>query len=386
MSAKIEFFPVDNGDMTLISLESGRKVLIDCNIRNKADNENDGTPDVGAFLRDRLERDDDGRLYVDTFLLSHPDMDHCSGLEAYFHTGKLSAWSEDDDKIVIREMWSSPIAFRRKDRIGPLCADAEVWRTEAKRRAKLIKDGDTVEDGDRLVVLGHDVDDKSDDLEGILVSVGETITEICGLTDDTFTAVLLGPIETSDDEDLEELLAKNRSSTIIQFSIDADGVDGACKFLTGGDAEVNIWEKLWESHHNNASVLEYDVLQAPHHCSWHVISEQSWSEHGENAELSGDALSALSQAQEGAIIVSSSKSITDDDSDPPCIRAEREYVAITDGQSGQFVCVADHVDAVDEDVLTIDISASGVIISDTGGTAAKAAPVVITDPPRQWNN
>ena len=33
MVAKIAFFPVGNGDMTLVELESGRKILIDINIR-----------------------------------------------------------------------------------------------------------------------------------------------------------------------------------------------------------------------------------------------------------------------------------------------------------------------------------------------------------------
>ena len=77
MTARIEFFPVGNGDMTLVTLESGRKVLIDVNIREAADDENDDeTTNVAALLKDRLERDTDGRLYVDTFLLSHPDEDH----------------------------------------------------------------------------------------------------------------------------------------------------------------------------------------------------------------------------------------------------------------------------------------------------------------------
>lgn len=37
MTAKLTFFPVGNGDMTLIRLESGRAILIDVNIRVSAD-------------------------------------------------------------------------------------------------------------------------------------------------------------------------------------------------------------------------------------------------------------------------------------------------------------------------------------------------------------
>lgn len=76
MSAKITFFPVGNGDTTLLELESGRTVLIDVNIRAAADDPDDDTPDVAKMLRNRLKPDSEGRLYVDAFLLSHPDKDH----------------------------------------------------------------------------------------------------------------------------------------------------------------------------------------------------------------------------------------------------------------------------------------------------------------------
>lgn len=119
MPASITFFPVSSGDMTLICLDNGQTILIDCNIRGDADNEEDDTPDVASDLRDRLKRDAQERLYVDVFLLSHPDRDHVSGLRNHFHLGPPDEWSEDDDKICILEMWSSPTVFRRARREQP---------------------------------------------------------------------------------------------------------------------------------------------------------------------------------------------------------------------------------------------------------------------------
>src|SRR5947209_9303773 len=46
MAVKTTHFRVDNGDMTLIELESGRKILVDINIRSTADDPDDDTPDV----------------------------------------------------------------------------------------------------------------------------------------------------------------------------------------------------------------------------------------------------------------------------------------------------------------------------------------------------
>jgi hypothetical protein len=56
MATSITFFPVGNGDMTLIGLgdKAGTTILIDCNIRAAADDPNDKTRDVAKDLRERL--------------------------------------------------------------------------------------------------------------------------------------------------------------------------------------------------------------------------------------------------------------------------------------------------------------------------------------------
>src|SRR5438445_1726910 len=140
MLGTISFFPVGNGDMTLITLESGRTILIDVNIREAADDPEDNTPDVARKLRERLKRDNQGRLYIDAFLLSHPDEDHCRGLEFHFHLGPPATWSKSLDKIFIRELWSSPMVFRRASRNHVLCPDALAFNAEARRRVKRFRD------------------------------------------------------------------------------------------------------------------------------------------------------------------------------------------------------------------------------------------------------
>ncbi|GJE31113.1 hypothetical protein LDDCCGHA_1286 [Methylobacterium oxalidis] len=343
MSAKTTHFKVGNGDMTLLVLDSGRRILIDCKIGLAADDPNDDAPDVGSQLRDRLTRDAEGRLYIDAFLLTHPDQDHCAGLRRHFHLGTPSSWAKAEDKIIIREMWSSPIVFRRADRKTAaaghtLCADAEAWRDEARRRVRLFRAQGWFFDGDRIQILGEDVDGKTDDLLPILVSAGSTFSTICGVTDGTFTGLLLAPM-LADDEEEAEVLSKNNSSVIVRLTLAAEGNPTAGRILFGGDAEVAIWERIRDEYEDED--LTYDVLVAPHHCSWHSLSWDSWSEMREKAKVSERARSALAQAASGAIIVSSSNSILDDDCDPPCIRAKREYEAILKPVLGPFRCVAD---------------------------------------------
>ncbi len=181
MTVKTLHYRVDNGDMALIFLETGRVILTDINIRGKADDPNDPTPNVAQQLRKVLKRDEKGRLYADAFLLTHPDEDHIRGLMNHFHLGPPAAWVKSSDKILIKEMWSSPIVFRRADKKDhKLCDDAKAWATEARRRVQLFKDAGWASDGDRVKILGEDINGKTNGLRAILVKIEETFDTICG--------------------------------------------------------------------------------------------------------------------------------------------------------------------------------------------------------------
>ena len=358
MTAKVTFFPVANGDMTLIQTGFGRNILIDMNIRAAADDPDDDTPDVAAMLRERLTRDHQDRLYVDALVLSHPDKDHCSGLAKHFHLGAPADWSKQDDKIFVRELWSSPLVFRRASKRHALCDDAKAFNREARRRVGRFREArGLVDDGDRILILGEDEGGKTDDLKQIVVPTNQEFSAVNGQYDDTMTARLLGPLPKVDDDD-EEVLTKNNSSTVIQFSLAGGGVADRCRFLTGGDTEVVIWERLWDTH-RNSDWLSYDVLLVPHHCSWHSLSHDSWSDLGEDAEVNQDARNALSQARGGAVIVASSKPIKDDDDDPPCVRAKREYEKIAGDVRGQFRCVGEHPSESSPSVTVVEIDHNG---------------------------
>lgn len=357
MTATLSFFPVGNGDMTLVETEAGHKILIDINIRAAADNPDDDTPDVMTKLRGKLSRDINGRPYVDAMLVSHPDEDHCRGLRKHFHLGPPDTWSARTDKIFIRELWSSPMAFRRAARNRVLCDDAKAFADEACRRVRKFRASRfLVGDGDRILILGEDEDGKTDGLHDILIHAGQEFSRINGQADWSMTACLLAPLLADDDDD-EEPLSKNNSSTVLRFSLTGGGVPDKCRFLTGGDAGVAVWEKLWRRYRPH--LFSYDILLTPHHCSWHSLSHYSWSMHGESAEVSAEARCALSQARTGATIIASSNPIRNDADDPPCIRAKREYELIANIAKGTFKCVGEYPSEESPDVLVIEIDGHG---------------------------
>jgi len=387
MDATITFFPVDCGDMALIRLADpdNTAILIDVDIRAAADDPVDSTRDVARDLRHRLPRDDRGRPYVDAFLLSHPDKDHCAGLEKHFHLGPMAEYPDDhkpdpEKKIVIREIWSSPLVFRRASKNYVLCSDAKAFNREAKRRVRRYRDGIGDTDGERILILGEDESGKTDDLGAILVCAGDVFSRINGRTNEYFQARLLAPLPCADDDE-EDLLSKNQSSTILNMQLASSALRlDSCRFLMGGDAEVAVWERVWDRNKDTPDNLAYDLLLAPHHCSWHSLSYDSWSQLREAAEVAPDARSALGQARFGALIVSSSKPVRDDDSDPPCIRAKREYQDILSGGSqGLFLCTGEHPNSWSPEPLEIEVTAAGprkkaARSSAVSAVAAAAAP------------
>lgn len=139
---------------------------------------------------------------------------------------------------------------------------------------------------------------------------------------------------------------KNHSSIIMQMSLAASKSDKTkTLFLTGGDAAVAIWKKLWNKYKKDKGSLEYDLLLAPHHCSWRSISSDSYS--AGNAKPDQDALNALGVIRSGGTIIASSKTIEDDDDDPPCYGAKKEYEKIANGAKGTFLCTADEAEPIE---------------------------------------
>lgn len=385
MATKISFFAVGNGDMTLIRLGDAAEttILVDCNIRAAADDPEDETPDVAGDLRKKLKRDSKGRPYVDVFLLSHPDQDHCRGLEKHFHLAAPSEYADDkktdpEKKIMIGEIWSSPIVFRRASKNHTLCADALAFQGEAKRRVRKARAAQFsgIGLGDRILILGEDEDGKTDDLGPILVKIDQDFSKVNGAMNNLFKARLLAPLPKSNEEKEEEELNKNHSSVVLNIELADTAARKTVKsVLMGGDAEVLIWEQLWDKHGKNPQVLSYDLMLTPHHCSWHSLSHDSRTDLGDKAKVSPSAKSALCQIREEGFIIASSCPIKDDDSDPPCHAAKVEYEGIANGAKGQFACTEEQSGS---DAVPIEFNISDGKLAKSVRSAAVRAPAILT--------
>lgn len=363
-NAKIIFYPVDNGNMILLKLEDKTTILVDINVRKKAsDNDEEDYYDVMSHLKENLEKDSQDRCFVDSFILSHLDIDHIRGIEENFYLGDIDVYNDSNkEKIIIKEAWCSERFWKRETEANTLSDDAKAYNKEMRRRANLHKDNEEKiqKEGNRAIIIGDDEDDEG--YNNIIHKVGRSTSKVNNQIKSNFKINILGPLEQQENEADENFEQKNRASVILQIEITVNGYVN--KILLTGDAEVDVWEYMRTKY--NDSLLEYDVLCVPHHCSMGSLGRKN----SENKyDISDDALDALSQAKDGAIIISSSKEILDDDNNPPHYDAKQEYLNIVESKD-DFICTEEHPTSKNVEPIIIEFTSGGVQLK-SGGSISK---------------
>ena len=235
MKHTIKFYPVGNGDCDLITIGgANKKMMFDCNFRKEAEEDNDNMYNVlDDLLTNELTSKRCGLPFLDAFLLTHPDQDHCRSVAEKFYLGdpdNVPQSAKDDKKILIGELWYSPRVF--EELTGELNADAKAIKKEAKRRMNLFKsDSDKADkDGNRIRIIGWT---NSPDLEGLedrIVTPGDTISEVNGTTCRYFEMFIHAPFK-------DDIAGEDRNMTSIasqlRFKSDKNNEDIARVFLGG---------------------------------------------------------------------------------------------------------------------------------------------------------
>jgi len=310
-TTKIKFFPVNNGDTTLIEV-GGYTVLTDFHYRVECDEEDGEAYDFAPELRQACKRTN-GRHELDVFVLTHPDKDHLTGFGQLLHLGSPDDYDanpdEDEALILVKEMWVSPYS------IDPnyTTDDSKPVIDEIRRRSDLRDTSAGDKDGNRLKVLSMDG------------------TETQGSLGNKLTWQLLAPTEEEadipppDDED-EDIPppSSNDSSLVIRWSLLEGGQ--RADLLLGGDATVEVWDRLWGDYKKTPAMLGWHIFLAPHHCSRGVMARKN--EETDEYVYSQNALDALGQVQGDGFVVSSSKPIKRNDDNPPSWEAKQKYLDI----------------------------------------------------------
>lgn len=350
--SKVKFYPVDNGDTVLIKVDK-TTIQIDANIRN-----NDDCYDVMSDLLDELSTDGESRYHLDLFMLTHPDEDHCHGIDTFYYLGDPDKYSDDDlenDLVIIDELMVTPMLFS-----DATSTPAKALKKEAERRRKLWDNNSPAKTqaGNRLIIIGYDGDKRYENVTSYIP--GETIKKVNGKTMTLLEFFVHSPFKDNLVEGRAES-DKNETSIVMQarFKYASTDTIPSALYLFGGDADHYIWEEIQNQStvHDNGDKLDFDIFMAPHHCSWTYFNDVPYKkgETDEPVESSEDLIK--DHKTKGAVIIASSKQIKDDDDNPPHYPAKEEYVKLIG--TDKFISLAVEPDSKKPKPVIYEVTSNG---------------------------
>lgn len=360
MKNLIKYYPVGNGDQSLILLKDNTTILVDCNIRQASVGSTDpAIYDVKKDLLSSIQKKDNNP-FVDCFVLTHGDCDHCRGYKENFYQGdpkKYGDKNRKNDEIIIDEMWFSPMIAEEHTN-----SDEDAYQQEAERRLELHRNNDNDKDlpGNRIRIIGYDGNKDYSTLNHLREVPGTVVKKFNSKAQDNFSLFIHAPFK-------EQLAAadKDKNSTSIVFqarfkkSPQATTFSGLAMF--GGDADYIAWGVIHEKtvrygKDKTESALDWDLFLAPHHCSWTFFNETPQEDHLEPEESS---LEILRYKRSGGRVIASSKKILDNEDNPPHYAAKQEYIKKLAGSSDFYSTAVEPKEAAPEPLI-FEITADGV--------------------------
>ncbi len=346
MKHSIKFYPVGNGDCSLVNIGgANKKIMFDCNFRQQAEDEDKEMFDVIGDLIDNELTKKCGLPFIDAYLLTHPDQDHCRGFEEKFYLGDPDHIKEEDkkaNKILIGELWYSPRVFEEYN--TELSNDAVAFKKEADRRMKLYKTNPNKadRDGNRIRIIGWTGTKELEGLDSRITVPGNLVNEVNGTPCRHFDIYIHAPFK----DDIENA-GRNESSIVAQLRFKSDkNKDDIARVFLAGDAEWHVWERIMDKTDDD-DYLRWDLLEAPHHCSYTFFAENR-----EN-EPQKSSIDFLDKKEPNAFVVASSKVIKKNDDNPPCQKAKNRYVEKVG--NGNFFCTSGTSENEADEAIVFDI-------------------------------
>lgn len=326
-NATLKYYPVGNGDMALITLEDKTTILVDCNIRQESHGSAD--PEMYDVKRDLLAniQKNNGVPFVDVFILTHGDNDHCRGFKNNFYQGDPKAYKDKhryEGLIRVDAMWFSPMIAEQYTN-----DDEDAYQTEAERRLALHRNNHPDKDlpGNRIRIIGYDGNKKYADLDKMRSVPGDVVTRFNDKEQTTFSAFIHAPFKIHLDSPDKD---KNSASIVFQarFKCAAHRNEFATLAMFGGDSDHTTWVQILNKtkasgKDKTQSALNWDIFLAPHHCSWSFFNDTPQDEHPTPLRT---ALQTLDYKRQNGKVIASSKTVKNDGKNPPHYEAKEEYV------------------------------------------------------------
>ena len=313
------FWNVGTGDTSIISVDEQHVMIVDIRQLSSAAEDDDPRTPVIDYLVEHLPQQG-GEPYLSTFVLTHPDQDHCQG------------FAELLDRVQIGELWFAPRVLEEYDE--DLCDDAQAFSDEAERRIGEILEGNE-QSGNRVRIIGEADVLKQEPYKGLpdrlLTTPGDSVSLVDGSDlAESFRAFVHAPFK--DDAEAE----RNDTSIGMQVTLLRDSRKLRAVLL--GDLSQPTVSRIFMK--GTSASTAWDVFLAPHHCSKSAIFVQK-----EDTEEVDSALMEKieERGSECRYIIASSEKIpqkNEPGDNPPHAKAKAQYEQIVD--LGHFLCTGEH--------------------------------------------
>ncbi len=354
---KIEIFNVGNGNSALITLENDRVMIVDFCDRVCADDVDNPKIDLGEHLKEafRAKR----RTEVDVFAITHLDEDHICGATEFFHLDH--AWKyQGEGRIRIKTLWvPAGVLFE-----GDLGEEAKILQNEARFR---LKAGYGIRVFSRPEALRswcgvNGVDFSA--VQHLMTDAGRCAPGFT-LANDGMEAFVHSPLARRiDGTSTGTLIDRNQDCLVFQARFVVN--DAATDVLFTGDMTADGWTLIAEAtrEHRNDGRLEWDLYNAPHHCSYKSVGHDRGRTMTEPTDDVRWILEDLGRAR--GYIVSSSEPIplpgteADKSDQPPHREAAAYYRQVADKASGRFLVTMEEPTVVKPKPLVFEIHWGGL--------------------------
>jgi hypothetical protein len=366
----VTFYPVGNGDTSLIETKSGKLILMDFYQRQSSTDPTKPEFDVAAALRAKLVAAD--RNYLDVVAFTHADLDHINGSTNVFHLEHAKTY-QGDGRIVIKELWvpAALLLEIENDDVGS--EELMVWGREARHRLKH-KTG--------IKVFSHPAE-----LTDLITLWDMPVAEIAELIVDAGTVLNTFTLQHDGVEFFvhspwmqrcDESSAGNkgwRNGAALVFNVRFNAQGQLFDYLVIGDATTHVLDDLVSTtqRKNRADRLQWDLLHIPHHCSYLALADIGYK--GSYAtEPTAKVKELLNMGKKGSYMICSSEAFQSGKAaeaaiHPPHIQARRTYEAYLQAVGGQALIVTGEHGGIQQPFpVVVQIKKSGLLIQPMAAT------------------
>jgi hypothetical protein len=366
---KLTFFPLGNADCCLMDLQGGEKLLFDFANQRDPNNPEDLRIDLPTALRNNMR--EANRNYYDAVAFTHLDADHIQGASEFFYLEHAPQY-QGVGRIKAKTLWVPAAVI-----IEEKCEDeARIIQKEARHR---LKEGRGIRVFSRPEKLREWLESQGLSLEQrrhLITDAGQTVPEFSQLAHGVEFFVHSPFASRLADG---TLLDRNSDSLVLQATFLCEGKE--TRLILAADVNYEILTSIVEvtKYHERDIRLAWDIFNLPHHCSYLSLGPEKGQE---KTEPVPEVKWLFEQGQTGGIIVSTSKPIPLDDTDPqpPHRQAAAYYRERAKAIGGEFVVTMEHPKASAPQPLVITIDRWKATIEK--GSISGAAAIISRQAPR----